>query len=85
MIGDGVTVHTAVEIEIGPVDLETYWRSIAAAERGQRDALYRLVLPAHVQNRVVERWIVGNREEGAVLGDRQRHAALGVNSYLGTP
>jgi len=85
LVGDGVTVHTAVEIDIGPVDLATYWQHNTPAERRQRDALYRLVLPAHVQDRVTERWIVGNRDEGAALGDRQRAAALGVNVYLGKP
>ncbi len=85
LVGDGVTVHTAVEIDIGPVDLATYWRCNTVTERRQRDALYRLVLPAHVQDRVTERWMVGRRDEPATLGDRERPAALGVNSYLGKP
>lgn len=83
LVGDGVTAHTAVEIDIGPVDLATYRRHLGSAEQTQRQALYRLVLPAHVRHRIRERWIVGNPAMPAVLGDADREAALGVNSYLG--
>ncbi|MEZ4455800.1 MAG: type VI secretion system baseplate subunit TssG [Gemmatimonadales bacterium] len=83
LVGDGITAHTAVEIEIGPVDLATWRRMQRATERAQRQALYRLVLPAHLRHEVRERWIVGDRSVPAALGDAGREAALGVNSYLG--
>lgn len=83
LVGDGVTAHTAVEIDIGPVDLASYRLHLRPAEQAQREALYRLVLPAHVRHRVRERWIVGDPAAPAVLGDPGREAALGVNSYLG--
>lgn len=83
LIGDGVTAHTAVEIDIGPVDLPTYRRLLAPAERRQREALYRLVLPAHLDHRVRERWLVGKPSDAVVLGLPDREVALGVNSYLG--
>lgn len=85
LIGDGITAAVGVEIDIGPVDLRTYRRLQTAAEYRQRQALYRLVLPAHLQHDVRERWIVGDRRDAAVLGDSDREAALGVNSYLGSP
>lgn len=81
--GDGVTAATAVEIDIGPVDLATYRRLFLPGERRQRDAIYRLVLPPHLAGDVRERWIVGQRSEAAVLGDPAREAALGLNAYLG--
>jgi hypothetical protein len=82
LAGDGVTAATAVEIDIGPVELATYRRSFRN-ERRQRDAIYRLVLPSHLSGDVRERWIVGDRSAGAVLDDPGREAALGLNSYLG--
>ncbi|MCC7131480.1 MAG: type VI secretion system baseplate subunit TssG [Gemmatimonadales bacterium] len=84
LIGDGVTAHTAVEIDIGPVDLATWRRLQRPGERAQRQALYRLVLPAHLRSEVREHWLVGDRSEPTVLGDRSREFALGVNSYLGS-
>ncbi|MEZ4586573.1 MAG: type VI secretion system baseplate subunit TssG [Gemmatimonadales bacterium] len=83
LVGDGVTAATAVEIEIGPVDLATYRRMQTPAERRQRDAIYRLLLPCHLADDVRERWQVGDRSEGATLGDPAREAALGLNAYLG--
>jgi hypothetical protein len=83
LAGDGVTAATAVEIDIGPVDLVTYRRMQVPAERAQRRAIYRLVLPSHLADDVRERWQVGDRSQGAVLGDPAREAALGLNSYLG--
>jgi hypothetical protein len=85
LIGDGVTSFTVVEIDLGPVDLATYRRLDRPEMRRERMALYRLVLPAHLRREVRERWIVGDRDQPAVLGDRNREAALGVNSYLGAP
>lgn len=85
LIGDGVTSFTVAEITLGPVDLATYRRHQRTDLRRERQALYRLVLPAHLRREVRERWIVGDRNEPAVLGDNRREAALGVNSYLGAP
>lgn len=85
LIGDGITAHTGVELDVGPVDLATYRLHLNPAERSQRQALYRLVLPAHLRHDVVERWIVGSRSETARIGDETREAALGVYCYLGSP
>jgi hypothetical protein len=83
LAGDGVTAATAVEIDIGPHDLPTYRRMQTPAERAQRQAIYRLVLPTHLAGDVRERWRVGDETQAAVLGDPGREAALGLNSYLG--
>jgi hypothetical protein len=85
LIGDGITAHTAVEIDIGPVDLATYRRMFRPDLTRERRALYRLVLPAHLRSEVREHWIVGDRETPGVLGDPRRETALGINSYLGSP
>jgi hypothetical protein len=85
LAGDGVTASTSVEIDIGPVDLDTWRRMQGPGEREQRQALYRLVLPAHLRAEARERWLVGSRSNGSVLGDPAREAVLGVNSYLAAP
>lgn len=82
-VGVGVRALTGLTITIGPVTLDQYREHATASERAQRDALYRLLLPAHVQDAVVERWRVGDRTVGARLGDAWEPAALGLNSYLG--
>jgi hypothetical protein len=82
-VGPGVRALTGLAITIGPVTLDQYREHTTPSERAQRDALYRLLLPAHVQDAVVERWHVGDRAIGARLGDLWNPAALGVNSYLG--
>lgn len=85
LIGDGITSWTTVEIDLGPVDLATYRRLSRPDLTRERQALYRLVLPAHLNRDVRERWIVGDRQQAAVLGDKSNEAALGINSYLGAP
>lgn len=82
-VGAGVRALTGLEVTIGPITLDEYREHAVPSERAQRDALYRLLLPAHVRDAVTERWRVGERSEGAVLGDAWKPAALGVNSYLG--
>ena len=82
-VGAGVRALTGLAITIGPVTLDQYREHTLPSERAQRDALYRLVLPAHVQDAVVERWRVGDPADGSRLGDLWNPSALGVNSYLG--
>jgi hypothetical protein len=82
-VGAGVRALTGLVITIGPVTLDQYREHTTPSERAQRDALYRLLLPAHVQDAVVERWRVGTPADGSRLGDVWNPSALGVNSYLG--
>lgn len=82
-LGVGLRATTAVEIVIGPVSLETYQEHQAPTDRVERDAIYRLVLPAHLHRAVRERWTVGTPAEPPRLQDGWQPAALGLNSYLG--
>ena len=70
-------------VTIGPVSLDAYHEHRAERERLERQAVYRLVLPAHMHESVTERWMVGERGEPARLRDAWQPAALGLNSYLG--
>jgi hypothetical protein len=83
LVGDGVTASIGAEIDIGPVDLATYRRMQMPAECAERQAIYRLVVPAHLKAAVRERWMVGHRSEGARIGQPGVEVALGVNTYLG--
>ena len=82
-VGTGIRALTSLEVTIGPVTLDQYREHAVPTERAQRDALYRMLLPAHVHDAVTERWRVGERSDGTVLGDSWKPAALGLNSYLG--
>jgi type VI secretion system (T6SS) VasB/ImpH family protein/PASTA domain-containing protein len=82
-IGRGRLASTAVEVTIGPVTLDRYRECQVAGERAEREAIYRLVLPAHMHRAVTERWAVGDPGEPARLRDSWQPAALGLNSFLG--
>jgi hypothetical protein len=82
VLDGGALDESSVEVVIGPVPLGAYLEHTTAARRAQRDALYRLVLPAHLA-RVEERWMVGDPSTGSRLGDRREPPVLGVNCYLG--
>lgn len=80
VLGGGARAGMSVEVLIGPVTLETYLEQ--EHRRVQRDALYRLVLPAHV-TRVEERWTVGDTRAASRLGEGHEPTMLGINSRLG--
>ena len=82
-IGVGLRATTAIEVEIGPVSLDVHREHLGAGERAQREAVYKLVLPAHLHGAVRERWTVGSPAEPPRLRDEWQPAALGLNSYLG--
>lgn len=82
VLGGGALDESSVEVVIGPVPLASYLEHTKPSRRAQRDALYRLVLPAHLA-RVEERWTVGDPTTGSRLGDRREPPVLGVNCYLG--
>ena len=75
-LAGGALVGSTLEILIGPVTLDTYLDH--ANRRAQRDALYGLVLPAHL-SRVEERWTVGDPRAGSRLGEGD---VLGINFRL---
>lgn len=80
VLGGGAMLGMSAEVLIGPVTLETYLEH--EPRRAQRDALYRLVLPAHLA-RVAERWAVGDTHAPSRLGEGDEPAVLGINSRLG--
>jgi hypothetical protein len=82
-IGVGLRATTAVLVEIGAVTLDTYREHGDPFERAQREAVYKLVLPAHLHGAVRERWTVGSPDDPPRLHDDWQPAALGLNSYLG--
>ena len=84
-LGVGLRATTAIEVVIGPVSLETYQEHQAPSDRAEREAIYRLVLPAHLHRAVRERWTVGTPANPPRLQDGWQPAALGLNSYLGGP
>jgi hypothetical protein len=84
-IGVGLRASTAVEVEIGPVDLDTYREHQGRSERAQREAVYKLVLPAHLYGAAREAWTVGTPSDPPRLRDGWQPSALGLNSYLGGP
>jgi hypothetical protein len=83
VIGEGVSAAAALEVTIGPVDLNAWRRLHNPAERRQREAIYRLVLPCHLYSAVRERWLVGERSEAGRLLEGDGGTLLGVNCYLG--
>jgi hypothetical protein len=72
-------VGSSLEIQIGPVTLDAYLDH--ESRRAQREALYRLVLPAHLA-RVEERWTAGDPLAGSRLGEGGDPPLLGINSRL---
>lgn len=93
--GGGLAEHCVLEVTFGRrdpttgedagVELAEWRRHDTPERRAQRDALYRLVVPAHLHPRVRERWRVGDSRSPARLGDPAREALLGVNARLGAP
>lgn len=84
--GTGAVGVRRLEVTFGPVDLDTYRRHALSDDlRRQRDALYRLVVPAHLGAQVQERWMVGDPAHPPRLGDTREAPTLGVNARLGEP
>jgi hypothetical protein len=84
MLGTGIVGDAHIEITFGPVALDVWRRHFTAEAAAERQALYPLLLPAHLSVSVSERWRVGDSANGARLGDSSTPALLGVNAYLGT-
>jgi len=80
--GAGVRAESVVEVLLGPMSVETFLANEGPDRWRERQAVYRLVLPSHLWNRVEERWEVGDRSAPPPLGDGDGGARLGINSYL---
>lgn len=60
LLGEGLAEAARLKVTIGPIPLDLYLACDTDAERAERQALYALVLPAHLADVVDERWIVGD-------------------------
>lgn len=80
--GGGVVEAAGVEVTFGPLTLDEWRRHTAPGHRAERDALYRLVLPATLHDRVHEQWSVGSAGIPLRL-DAAAEPRLGVNARLG--
>jgi hypothetical protein len=84
--GTGALGVRRLEVTFGPLELDEYRaHALSDALRGEREALYRLVVPAHLSAQVQERWVVGDPANPPRLGDPRQAAMLGVNARLGEP
>jgi hypothetical protein len=81
--GAGVVEAAGVEVTFGPLELADWRRHANPARRAERDALYRLVLPAGVHAAVAERWEVGSARVPLQLGHPGCEPRLGINARLG--
>ena len=84
--GTGALGVRRLEVTFGPLALDAYRaHALSPAMRAERDALYRLILPAHLCAQVAERWTVGDPANPPRLGDLREAPTLGVNARLGEP
>ncbi|WP_420127645.1 type VI secretion system baseplate subunit TssG [Longimicrobium sp.] len=81
--GDGVAAPCVLEVTLGPLTLAQWREHRGEARRAQRDALYRLTVPAALHREVREAWAVGDPAAGARPGDPGHPTLLGVNARLG--
>lgn len=81
--GEGVAAPCVLEVTLGPLTLAQWSEHHHDARRAQRDALYRLVVPAALYRTVREVWAVGDPAIGARPGDPGNEPVLGVNARLG--
>ncbi|MHC5066314.1 MAG: type VI secretion system baseplate subunit TssG [Planctomycetota bacterium] len=80
--GIGLQRAAGIEVEFGPLDVETYRTTLDPRHRELRQELYRLVLPMHLFESVKERWRVGDPADPIRIGQTQPEVLLGYNSYL---
>lgn len=82
LMGDSIEDMAILQIEIGPVSLETYERYVES-EEGSRllRRTLEMVMPASLQHEV--RWQVLDRNSAPRLGMREHNARLGINTYMG--
>jgi Type VI secretion, TssG len=89
--GEGLAAPCRLEVTLGrrrpedpPLTLAQWREHDTPARRAQRDALYRLTVPAALHRGVREAWVVGDPAAGARPGDSEHPTVLGVNARLGT-
>jgi len=80
--GIGPKKVTGVEVEFGPLTVAEYRKALNPTHRELRQELYRLVLPLHLLEAVVERWRVGDPSDSIPIGTDEGEILLSCNSYL---
>lgn len=80
--GAGVRATCELRVTLGPVPLAEWRLHHTPERRAQRDALYRLVVPAPFHQAVHESWEVAAAAAGARPGDPRAEPVLGVNTRL---
>ncbi|HEY0015345.1 MAG TPA: type VI secretion system baseplate subunit TssG [Longimicrobium sp.] len=87
--GEGVAAPCVLEVTLGrqrtddpPLTLAQWREHDTPVRRAQRDALYRLAVPAALHRGVREAWAVGDPDAGARPGDPENPPVLGVNARL---
>jgi hypothetical protein len=81
VLGDRCEDAGAVELMLGPVDLETYYEFSGPDGSALLERTLRLVMPCYGERTVS--WIVADPSRFPALGIAERNSLLGVNSYLG--
>jgi hypothetical protein len=81
--GEGVEAPCALEVTLGPLTLAQWREHHGDARSAQRQALYRLLVPAPFHRAVREAWAVGDPAAGARPGDPRSEPVLGINARLG--
>jgi hypothetical protein len=81
VLGDRYEDAAAVELALGPVDLETYYEFSGQEGSALLERTLRLVMPCH--GRWLVSWIVADPEKYPLLGIEKENSLLGINSYLG--
>lgn len=82
LMGDSVEDLATLQIEIGPVSLETYER-YTESEEGAALLRRSLEMIMPVSTRYDVRWSVQDRNRAPRLGMKEHNARLGINTHMG--
>jgi hypothetical protein len=81
VLGDRCEDTGAVELVLGPVDLETYYKFSEPEGLALLNKTLRLLMPCHGEKFVS--WVVADPTKFPALGIARENSLLGVNTYLG--
>ena len=81
VLGDHIEDLSELELLIGPVPLAQFQTFQQGERKSLLEAVLYLILPCH--QRYTVRWSVADRGKAPRLGQEERNARLGLNSYLG--
>jgi hypothetical protein len=81
ILGDRCEDTGAVELVLGPVDLETYYKFSGPDGQALLEKTLRLLMPCHGERFVS--WVVADPSKFPALGIARENSLLGINTYLG--